>query len=167
QNTQTYLVMAHDDGQGRMFLEKDRLRIDWPGVGAQPLFEKINQRLLEVTKPIGGSFVPNPTWSKLANQSLTSVHPLGGCVMAESADKGVVNHKGQVFSGNAGTGVHDGLLISDGSILPRPLGINPLLTISAIAERNCALLAEDRGWKIDYKLGTPPTLSAPAKLKPG
>jgi len=167
QNTQTYLVMAHDDGEGRMFLDKDRLRIDWPGVGGQPVFEKINQRLLDATKPIGGTFVPNPMWSKLTNQSLTSVHPLGGCVMAESADKGVVNHKGQVFSGTAGTDVHEGLLILDGSILPRPLGINPLLTISAIAERNCALLAEDRGWKIDYKLGPPPAPPAQAKQKPG
>jgi cholesterol oxidase len=167
QNTQTYLVMTHDDGEGRMFLNKDRLRIDWPGVGSQPIFEKVNQRLLDVTKPIGGTYVPNPTWSKLTNQNLTSVHPLGGCVMAESADHGVVNHKGQVFSGNSGTDVHDGLLISDGSILPRPLGVNPLLTISAIAERNCALLAEDRGWKIDYKLGPPPAPPVPKTLKPG
>ena len=166
-NTQTYLVMAHDDGDGRMFLDKDRLRIDWPGVGGQPIFGTINQRLFDATKPIGGTFVPNPTWSKLTNQSLTSVHPLGGCVMAESADKGVVNHKGQVFSGNTGTDVHDGLLILDGSILPRPLGINPLLTISAIAERNCALLAEDRGWKMDYSFSAPPPQPAPAKLKPG
>ncbi len=29
---------------------------------------------------------------------------------------------------------------------PRPLGVNPLLTISALAERACALLIEERGW---------------------
>jgi cholesterol oxidase len=29
-NTQTYLVMTHDDGAGRMHLDNDRLRIDWP-----------------------------------------------------------------------------------------------------------------------------------------
>ncbi len=29
-------------------------------------------------------------------------------------------------------------------------GVNPFLTISALAERNSALLAQDRGWKIDY-----------------
>jgi cholesterol oxidase len=166
-NTQTYLVMAHDDGEGRMYLEKDRLRIDWPDVGAQPVFEKINQRLLDATKPLGGTYVPNPMWNKVMNQNLTSVHPLGGCVMAESADKGVVNHRGQVFAGRTGDAVHEGLIVSDGSIIPRPLGINPLLTISAIAERNCALLAQDHGWTIDYGFKTVAAPAAPAALKPG
>src|SRR5262249_62194747 len=40
------------------------------------------------------------------------------------------------------------------------------LTISAIAERNCALLAADRGWTIDYSLTSPiVTVPSPA-LKP-
>jgi cholesterol oxidase len=154
-NTQTYLVMAHDDGAGQMVLEDDRLRINWPGVGGQPVFERINQQLLNATKPLGGAFVPNPSWSKLTNQNLTSVHPLGGCIMAETADQGVVNHKGQVFAGSTGADVYDSLYVSDGSIIPRPLGINPLLTISAIAERSCALMAADRGWTIDYSMTTP------------
>ena len=35
-NMQTYLIMSHDSGQGRMILDsKDQLRIDWPGVGEQ------------------------------------------------------------------------------------------------------------------------------------
>ena len=38
----------------------------------------------------------------------------------------------------------------DGAVIPRPLGVNPLLTISALAERCCQLLARDRGWDIDY-----------------
>ncbi|PPJ40448.1 hypothetical protein, partial [Pseudoxanthomonas sp. KAs_5_3] len=33
---------------------------------------------------------------------------------------------------------------------PLSLGVNPLLTISALAERNCAQLAQSRGWNIDY-----------------
>ncbi len=166
-NTQTYLVMGHDDGEGQMVLQDDRLRVNWAGVGGQPVFERINQQLLNATKPLGGTFVPNPSWSKLMNQNLTSVHPLGGCVMAESAEQGVVNHKGQVFSGTTGSAVYDSLIVSDGSVIPLPLGINPLLTISAIAERNCALLAEDRGWTIDYSLTLPAVKrAAAAALKP-
>ncbi len=153
-NTQTYLVMAHDDGAGEMILDddKDRLRVDWPGVGTQPIFEKVNDRLLDATKPLGGTYLPNPTWTELTNHSLTTVHPLGGCVMAEQAEDGVVNHKGQVFSSASGDRVYQDLIVCDGSIVPRPLGINPLLTISALAERSCALIAADRGWSIDYTI---------------
>ena len=68
--------------------------------------------------------------------------------MGESAEFGVVNHKGQVFSGVAGDAVHEGLYVSDGAVIPRALGVNPLLTISALAERNMYLLAKDRNWTI-------------------
>ena len=43
-NTQTYLIMTHDNGQGRMYLENDRLRISWPGVGDEPIFSEANQQ---------------------------------------------------------------------------------------------------------------------------
>ena len=84
-NTQVYLIMTHDDGAGRMYLEDDRLRIDWEGVGSQTIFETANERLKEATKVLGGTYVRNPTWSKLTSHNLVTVHPLGGCVMAEDA----------------------------------------------------------------------------------
>src|SRR5262249_4324851 len=124
--------------------------------GEAPVFERVSQRLLEATKALGGTFVKNPMWTDLFKHHLITVHPLGGCVMAERADDGVVNHMGQVFSGATGTGVHRGLYVSDGAIIPRSLGCNPLLTICALAERACALLAADRGWTIDYALPSVP-----------
>jgi cholesterol oxidase len=36
--------------------------------------------------------------------------------------------------------------------------VNPLLTISAVAERNVALLAQERGWEIDYSFPPVPTI---------
>ena len=149
-NTMTYLVMTHDDGQGELYLKDERLRIDWDDVGKQSIFKKVSQNLRKVTKELGGTYVKNPSWNKLFKHRLTTVHPLGGCIMGENAEKGVVNHKGQVFSGKKGSDVYDGLYISDGSIIPRTLGVNPLLTISALAERNCKYIAGDRDWKIDY-----------------
>ncbi|HXU79985.1 MAG TPA: alpha/beta fold hydrolase [Polyangia bacterium] len=163
-NTQTYLVMANDDASGLMALEGDRLRIRWPGVGEQPLFGKIHGRLEQATKGLGGTFVKNPIWFELSKHPLVTVHPLGGCGMGEDAGRGVVNHKHQVFSGKTGTAVHDGLYVSDGSVVPRALGVNPLLTISALGERCCALLARDRKWTIDYELPSRPKAPPPPAL---
>jgi cholesterol oxidase len=123
----------------------------------------VNARLKAATEALGGTFIHNPLWSKLLHRDLTTVHPLGGCVMADSAEGGVVNHEGQVFSGTAGNSVYDGLYVSDGSVIPTPLGVNPLLTISAVSERAVALLAKDRGWQIDYSLPSKPKATVPVK----
>ncbi len=151
-NTQTYLVMSHDNGHGKLFLDNDQLRISWPEVGIQPIFAKINKKLEEATQALKGTFIPNPAWSKLSEHTLVTVHPLGGCVMAEDASQGVVNHKGQVFSGSFEKNVYENLYVSDGSVIPRSLGLNPLLTISALAERCSFLIAQDHSWIIDYTL---------------
>ena len=149
-NTQAYLVTTHEAGSGRMRLENDRLHIEWPNAGQQPILEKVNATLAEATRPLGGSYRINPLWSTLFHRDLITVHPLGGCVMAANAADGVVNHKGQVYSGAGGTDAYAGLYVCDGSVIPRSLGAGPLLTISALSERACALLARDRGWRIDY-----------------
>ncbi|MFZ5449941.1 MAG: GMC oxidoreductase [Thermodesulfobacteriota bacterium] len=164
-NTQTYLVMTHDDSTGRMYLEDDRLRIAWPGVGKQPIFQRVNDFLKQATIPLGGTYVKNPIWTKAFGHGLITVHPLGGCRMATDAANGVVNHKGQVFSGNGGVATYDSLYVCDGSIMPRSLGVNPLMTICALAERSVALLAQDRGWQINYQLPSAPCqVAAPALL---
>lgn len=160
-NSQTYLVMSHDDGNGRAVLDADRLRIHWPHVGGQPVFHRISKALQDATGALGGTYLTSPIWNKLLGERLVTVHPLGGCVMAEDAERGVVNHKGQVFAGPQGNAVYEGLYVSDGAVIPRPLGVNPLLTISALAERCCALLAQDRGWTIDYTLASVPHTPAP------
>ena len=155
-NTQTYLVMAHDGSDGRLVLKDDAVRVDWPGVGKKPIFEHINQTLQASTIPLGGCYVKDPISTPCFNSALITVHPLGGCPMGEDAERGVVNHKGQVFAGAVGTEAYEGLYVSDGSVVPTSLGVNPLFTISALAERSCALMAADRGWTIDYALPSAP-----------
>jgi len=147
-NTQTYLVMGHDDAGGRLSLKDDRLRIEWERVGSQTIFSRIDELLQKVTWPLGGTYLQDPIWNELNHKALISVHPLGGCPLGATAEEGVVNHKGQVFSSASGDGVHRSLYVCDGSVIPRPLGVNPLLTITALAERCIGLMAEDRGWRI-------------------
>jgi len=164
--SQTFLIMSHDGSDGRMQLENDRLRITWPGVGGKAAIVHDNEQLKRASEALGGVYIKNPTWHAILHHNIVTVHPLGGCVMADSADAGVVDHKGRVFNGATGTTVHDGLYVCDGAIVPRSLGVNPLLTISALAERNLALMAQDRGWSIDYTLPSAPRSGA-HELKPG
>lgn len=147
-NTAAFIVTGHDDSGGSLYLDDGHLRVSWPDVGGSRGVGRVNETLAKVVASEGGTYVPNPLWTGLATHSLVTVHPLGGCVMAGSAEDGVVNHRGQVYSGRKGSAVYDNLLVCDGSIVPRSLGANPLMTICALAERNLELLAEARGLTI-------------------
>ncbi len=146
-NTQTFLVMAHDGSDGEMVLEDDRLRLRWPDAGKRPIFAKISDTLHAATAATGGTYVDNPMWSPALGRNLVSVHPLGGCGMGDDAGSGVIDHGCRVFSANGG--VHEGLYVCDGAALPGSLGVNPGLTISAVAERAMMLLAHDYGRTFD------------------
>lgn len=163
-HTQTFLVMSHDDGAGEMRLEDDRLAVHWPGVADQPIFEAVERRLHRSVEALGGTYVRNPMSETLLGNNLITVHPLGGCIMGSDSDHGVVNHKAQVFDPSAPGGLHDGLYVCDGAILPSPLGVNPLFTISALAERAMDYLAEDRGLALDVEAsaGAAPRQAGPA-----
>ncbi len=58
----------------------------------------------------------------------TTAHILGGVVIARSPEEGVVDARHRVFG-------YENLLVCDGSVLPANVGVNPSLTITALAER--------------------------------
>lgn len=146
-NTMTFLVMSHDGGGGTMTLERDRVRLTWPGAGKKPVFERINTLLRKATSASHGTYVKNPMWSGPIGRNLISAHPLGGCGMGETPDLGVTDHASRVFLPDGG--VHEGLYVIDGSVVPRSLGVNPALTISAIAERAMMHFARDNALAFD------------------
>lgn len=149
-HTQVYLVMSNDSGDGEMKMNHDQLEINWKGVGKEPIFKKVSDKLKAVTTALGGNYIKNPSWTKLMDYDLVTVHPLGGCIMGEDASTSVVDHKGQVFVGNSGNTLYPGLFVMDGAIIPRPVGTNPLLTISGLAERNCKLITEEMKMELNY-----------------
>jgi cholesterol oxidase len=57
----------------------------------------------------------------------TTAHIMGGCPIGRSVEEGVVGLDFQVFN-------YPGLYVIDGSIMPANPGINPSLTITALAE---------------------------------
>lgn len=165
-NTQVYLVMAHDSGNGEMEIKDDNLKINWKGVGHEKIFKKVSNTIKTATSALGGTYIKNPSWTKLMDYDLVTVHPLGGCIMGDTADTSVVDHKGQVFQGKTGSTLYPGLFVMDGAIIPRPVGTNPLLTISGLSERNCKLIAQEMNENLDYsfnKVDSKPDV----QLKPG
>jgi cholesterol oxidase len=108
----------------------------------------------------------NPVSERILGGNLMTVHPLGGCTMGADRTTGVVNHKGQVFDvGNASDvkAVHAGLYICDGAVIPCPLGIHPLLTITALAERAMILMARDYGWRMKEEAAPLRPFAAPLR----
>lgn len=144
-HTQLCLVVAQDDASGRLGLENGRLVLRWPDVGRQAALTRASEAMHEAARALGGTYIPNPIWHEWLGRKLITGHPLGGCPMAEDARAGVANHKGQVFSVDAGTAVHPGLYVLDAAAVPRALGVNPLLAITALAERSAEHLLRDLG----------------------
>jgi cholesterol oxidase len=58
----------------------------------------------------------------------TTAHILGGCCMGASAEDGVIDRDHRVFG-------YEGLWVIDGSAISANPGVNPSLTITALAER--------------------------------
>jgi cholesterol oxidase len=74
---------------------------------------------------------PGGTWANVADIPMTA-HFLGGCVIGDSPDTGVVDPYHRVYG-------HPGLHVVDGSAISANLGVNPSLTITAQAERALSL----------------------------
>ncbi|HET9985352.1 MAG TPA: GMC family oxidoreductase [Longimicrobiales bacterium] len=65
----------------------------------------------------------------------TTAHILGGCVMGESREAGVIDARNRVWG-------YPGLYVVDGSAISANPGVNPSLTICALAERAMSLVPE-------------------------
>jgi cholesterol oxidase len=87
-----------------------------------PVANEVTRRL---AKAMGGH--PSNTWSEVVFGAPTTAHVLGGCRMGDGPNSGVVDRAGEVFR-------YPGLYVVDGSVVPVNLGVNPSLTITALAE---------------------------------
>ena len=67
----------------------------------------------------------------------TTAHILGGATMGDSIDTGVVDQHLEIFN-------YPGLYVIDGSAVPSNLGVNPSLTITALAEYAMSKFPENK-----------------------
>jgi cholesterol oxidase len=145
---QTFFAVSHDSASGRFVLDDDRLTLQWPGAKDEPVYARLDAVLSSIVQQAGGSYVKNPLAGTVMGHQPATAHPLGGAGMGRERGNGVLNHKCQVFDaapGRGSTAVHEGLYVVDGAVMPRSLGVNPLLTITALAERAMLHMAQDYG----------------------
>lgn len=136
------LACGHDAANGHYELDRlGRIKMVYPDVNEQPFFTTATDFMKQAAVEMGGQYFDNPRTS-IFNGKMMATHPLGGCPMGDSHHTGAVNHKSQVFDANGG--VHKGLYVIDGSVIPRSLGVPPSLTITALAERASEYMINDR-----------------------
>lgn len=145
----TFFVVSHDDAGGRLTLANGSLQVSWPNVADQPVYTRVDEALTKAAAAVGGRYIKSPLAATNMGTKPATAHPLGGCGMGEDASSGVVDHKCQVFAGPSGEATHAGLYVCDGAVIPRSIGCNPLLTITALAERAMVHLARDRNLGFD------------------
>ncbi len=147
QHLYTFFVVSHDEAKGRITLDNDVAQVAWPGVAEQEVYARIDAILSKAAAAVGARYIKSPLSITSVGSKPATAHPLGGCGIGESARSGVVDHKCRVFDGKGG--VHQGLYVCDGAIIPRSIGVNPLLTITALAERAMIHVARDHNLGFD------------------
>ncbi|HKG70956.1 MAG TPA: GMC family oxidoreductase, partial [Nitrososphaeraceae archaeon] len=129
--------IGRDNSDARLVFDNNRKRLDLENDYPlnQQIFEDIIETMKLYAKEIGKNGEKSliiPFWDQTRKTQFV-LHPLGGCPMGRNAAEGVVDSMGRLFKGNSG--VYDDLYVVDGSIIPSSLGVNPSLTISALAFR--------------------------------
>lgn len=127
--SQLYFGMGSESTSGTLELAADgTLSCDWPGVANQGFAQRIDDAMSHLTFAIGGAYVKNPEPRSFLREKLITAHPLGGCPMGDDPTTSAVDALGRL------RGHEGGIYVADGSIIPTPIGLNPALTIAALAE---------------------------------
>src|SRR6266567_71670 len=158
-NMMCCVAMGRDAGVGRF-----RLGESWRETGLRirredgidfyqdPIYREIEKTLASFAGELSAepphSF-RNPFLSSTAElasaRSIALSHPLGGCIMGSSVDDGVVDEFGRVYDASKADerGSYKGLYIADAAAIPTALGVNPSLTIAALALRAADNIIEE------------------------
>jgi cholesterol oxidase len=136
-NTFAFLFIGRDSSNGTLRRNwLGRLEIDMDPDDSRLLFDRMEETLEEMGAAVGGeptfALEPGPFGRFLIG------HALGGCVMADRPEEGVVDAFGRPFGYE-----QERLRILDGSIVPTAIGVNPSKTIAALTERGVEHLIEE------------------------
>ncbi|MFE7772355.1 GMC oxidoreductase [Streptomyces sp. NPDC057445] len=128
-----YLAITQNPERGTFTYDAatDSARLNWARAQSQPsvsaaksLFDRINRANVTIYRYdlFGGNrtFADDFTY-----------HPLGGCVLGRATD-----NYGRVRGA-------PGIYVTDGALVPGSIGVNPFVTITALAERNIQRILEE------------------------
>jgi cholesterol oxidase len=103
-----------------------KMKIDNSGNKKVPAFISVGQEVMERYARKVSGISQNILLEVFFNRP-TTAHILGGCPMSDNIETGVVNNNLKVHG-------YPDFYITDGSVIQGNIGVNPSLTITAIAE---------------------------------
>ncbi len=127
------LIMQHVDNRMKFRIGRSIYTFFRRGLVAEPDVEHTVAARVDVGHNVTRDFarqtnsVPMGSLGENLLNLPTTAHILGGCPIGTNADEGVVGADFQVHN-------YPGLYVVDGSIVPANPGVNPSLTITALAE---------------------------------
>lgn len=130
ERTVILLVMQSVDNRLRLRWKRGRLVSEHDRATRPPTYLPVaNEAARVAASHMGG--IPGSAVNEVLADIPTTAHVLGGAVIALSPEEGVVDPYHRVFG-------YPGLHVVDGAAVPANLGVNPALTITAMAERAMA-----------------------------
>jgi cholesterol oxidase len=133
QRTLILLVMQTSNNHMRMLLKRrwwwpfgDGLTTEAQGSEVPRYLPAANNAARWVAKKLNG--IPVSSITEVILDIPTTAHILGGCAMGRTVAEGVIDPQNRVHG-------YPGLYVVDGSMIGGNLGVNPSLTITALAER--------------------------------
>ena len=103
-----------------------RPKVSWKtGPKSRSIYDAQIRAVGQIIEALGGTMMVT---HYMKTGEVITAHPLGTCRMADHVSRGVVDENCQVFN-------YPNLYVVDGSVIPTSLGVNPALTIAAIAEK--------------------------------
>jgi cholesterol oxidase len=103
------------------------------GKSAPAFIQEANDAARAFAKVSNG--IPHNSLLESALNMSVTAHILGGCPIGSDSAHGVIDSNHEVFG-------HAGLYVMDGSAIPANVGVNPSLTITALAERAASLFSK-------------------------
>lgn len=132
-NVTILLIMQHVDNHMKFRIGRSPLTLFRRGLVAERETDHVISARVDAGHDVTRDFakringVPLGSVTENVFNLPTTAHILGGAPMGQNADEGVVNENFEVHN-------YDGMYIIDGSIMPANPGVNPSLTITALAE---------------------------------